>query len=115
LFEPVPQSGDANGNFQALKTSFLKFAKGQISLRGNPSAQGRVMLFQAGTPVTADLFGPALAGQTVLLPKSFHAFTADAKTPANFTGALTMLPRRNDTMSQILTQWPHNSPFIKRE
>jgi len=32
--------------------------------------QSSVVLFQAGAPVTADLFGPALAGQMVLLPKT---------------------------------------------
>src|ERR1035437_7341996 len=71
------------------------------------------MLFQAGAPVTADLFGPALAGQTVLLPKTLHAFAADAKTPANFAGAFPALPRSDDPLSQILTQRPHNFPFMK--
>ena len=111
----MPQSGDANGNFQVLQTPFLEFTEGQISLRCNPPAQGPVMLFQAGAPVTADLFGPALAGQTVLLPKTLHAFAADAKTPANFAGAFSALPRGDDSMSQILTQRTHNSLFIKRE
>ena len=87
LFQTVPQSGDADGNFQVLPTPFLEFVQGQIRLRPNPTAQGSVMLFQAGAPVTADLFGPALAGQTVLLPKTLHAFAADAKAPANFAGA----------------------------
>src|SRR5208283_1411502 len=76
---------------------------------------GSVMLFQAGAPVTADLFGPAFAGQTVLLPKALHAFAADAKTPANFAGALPALPRGDDPLSQILTQRPHNSLFIKEK
>jgi hypothetical protein len=57
LFQTVPQSGDANGNFQVLQTPFLEFAQGQIRLRYNPAAQSSVMLFQAGAPVTADLFG----------------------------------------------------------
>ena len=73
------------------------------------------MLFQAGAPVTADLFGPALAGQTVLLPKTLHTFAADAKTPANFAGACPALPRGDNPLSQILTQRTHNSLFIKRE
>ena len=65
----MPQRGDADGNFQLLKTPLLEFAQSQISLRRNPSAKGTVMPFQARAPVTADLFGAALAGQTVLLPK----------------------------------------------
>jgi hypothetical protein len=115
LFQTVPQSGDANGNFQVLKTPFLEFAEGQISLRRNPSLQGSVMLFQAGAPVAADLFGPALASQTVLLPKTLRALAADAKTPANFARTFPAFPRGDDPMSQILTQRPHNSLFIKRE
>jgi hypothetical protein len=115
LFQPVPQSGDANGNFQVFQTPFLEFAQGQIRLRPNPPAQGSVMLFQAGTPVTADLFGPALAGLTVLLPKALHAFTADAKPPANVAGPFPAFPRSDDPLSQILTQRPHNFPFMKRK
>jgi len=111
----VPQSGDANGNFQLLQTPPLEFAQGQIRLRGNPPVQSSVVLFQAGAPVTADLFGPALAGQMVLLPKTLHAFTADPKTPANFPGACPALPRSDDPLSQILTQWPHNFPFMKEK
>ena len=57
LFQPVPQSGDANGNFQLLQTTFLEFAQSQIRLCCNPPAQGSVMLFQARTPVSANLFG----------------------------------------------------------
>jgi hypothetical protein len=113
LFQPVPQSGQANGNVQMLQTPFLEFAQGQVRLCSNPSAQGSVMLFQAGAPVTADLFGLALASQTVLLPKTLHAFAADAKTPANFAGAFAALPRGDDPLSQILTQWPHDFPFMK--
>jgi len=81
----------------------------------DPPAQSSVMLFQAGTPVTADLFGPAFAGQTVLLPKALHAFRADAKTPANFAGAFPVLPRSDDPRSQILTQRPHKFPFMKEK
>jgi len=99
----VPQSGDANGNFQTLKTPLLKFAQSQIRLRANPPAQGSVMLFQAGAPVTTDLFGAALASLTILFPKALHTFAADAKTPANVAGAFPMFPRRNDPLSQILT------------
>jgi hypothetical protein len=110
----MPQSGDANRNFQILQTPFLEFAQGQIRLRRNPSAQGSVMLFQARTPVTANLFGLALAGQTVLLPKTLHAFAADAKTPANIAGAFSVFPRGDDPLSQILTQRTHISLFIKR-
>ena len=113
LCQTVPQSGDANGNLQLLQTTALEFAEGQIRLRRNPSAQGSVMLFQAGAPAAADLFGPAPAGQTVLLPKTLNAFTADAKTPANLTSACSAFPRRDDPLPQILTQRPHNSPFIK--
>src|SRR5258707_14972911 len=81
LFQTVPQGGDANGNFQLLQTTSLEFAEGQIRLRRNPAAQGPVMLFQAGAPVTADLFGPPLARQMVMLPKTLNAFTAYAQTP----------------------------------
>ena len=38
LFQTVPQSGDANGNFQVLQTPFLEFAQGQNRLRPNPTA-----------------------------------------------------------------------------
>jgi hypothetical protein len=115
LFQPVPQSGEANGNVQVLPTPFLEFAQGQVRLCSNPSAQGSVMLFKAGAPVTADLFGLALASQTVLLPKTLHAFAADAKTPANFARAFPALPRGDDPLSQILTQRPHDFPFMKGE
>src|SRR5208283_843193 len=115
LFQTVPQGGDANGNFQALQTPFLEFTEGQIRLRCYPPAQGSVMLFQAGASITADLFGLAFAGQTVLFPKTLHAFAADAKTSANFAGAFPAFPRGDDPMSQILTQRTHNSLFIKRE
>jgi hypothetical protein len=113
LFQPVPQSGDANGNVQVFPTPFLEFAQGQIRLRANPPPQGSVMLFQAGTPVTADLFGLALAGQTVLLPKTLHTFATDAKTLAHFAGAFPALPRGDNPLSQILTQRPHDFPFMK--
>jgi hypothetical protein len=115
LFQPVPQSGDANGNIQLFQAPPLEFVEGQIRLRVNPPAQGSVMLFQAGAPVTANLSGPALAGQMVLLPKTFHAFTTDTKTLANFAGALSPLPRSNNPLPQILTQRPHNFPFMKRK
>jgi hypothetical protein len=115
LFQAVPQSGDANGNFQVFQTPSLKFDQGQIRLRSNPPAQSPVMLFQAGTPVTANLFGPALASLLVQLPKALHAFTTDPKTPANFTGACSVLSRSDDPLSQILTQRPHAFPFIKRK
>ena len=38
---------------------------------------------------------------------------ADAKTPANFAGALPALPREDDPLSQILTQRPHNPLSIE--
>jgi hypothetical protein len=113
LLQPVPQGGDANGNVQMFPTPFLEFAQGQIRLRANPPAQSSVMLFQAGAPVTADLFGLALASQTVLLPKTLHTFATDAKTFAHVAGAFPALPRGDDSLSQILTQWPHDFPFMK--
>ena len=61
------------------------------------------MLFQAGAPVTADLFGPALAGLTVLFPKALHTFTTDAKTLANVASAFPAFPCGDDPLSQILT------------
>jgi hypothetical protein len=111
----MPQSGDANGNFQAFQAPSLEFAQGQIRLHCNPPAQGSVMLFQTGAPVTANLFGPALAGLPVLLPKALHAFTTDAKTSAYLAGAFSAFPRSDDPLSQILTQRPHNLPFMKGE
>ena len=113
LLQPVPQSGDANGNFQLLKTPSLELAQSQIGLRHNPTAQGSVMLLQTGAPITTDLFGPARAGETVLLPKPLHAFAADAKTLAHFAGALPALPRQDDPLPQILTQRPHHPLSIK--
>jgi hypothetical protein len=97
LLEAVPQSGDADGHLQLLKTSLLKFPQGQVRSHGNPMAQGSIVLFQPGAPVTADLLGMAHTRQTVLLPKPLHAFAADAKTPANFTRALSALSGRDDS------------------
>jgi hypothetical protein len=115
LLETVPQSSDADGNFQPLKTPLLKLAQRQIRLRLNPTAQGSVMLFKAGASVTADLLGAAHAGETVLLPKPLHTFTADTKTPTYFAGALTAFSRSDNSLSQILTQRPHKSLFIEKE
>jgi hypothetical protein len=115
LLETVPQSRDADGNFQLLKTPLLKLAQCQIRLRRDPTAQGSVMLFKAGAPVTADLLGAAHAGKTVLLPKPLHTFTADTKTPADFAGALTAFSRSDNSPSQILAQRPHKALFIEKE
>src|SRR5580700_5800163 len=83
LLQPVPQGGDADGNPQLLETPVLEFAQGQIRFLRNPSAQGAVMLFQAGTPITPDLLGPTRTGKLLLLPKPLHAFATDAKALAN--------------------------------
>jgi hypothetical protein len=97
LLETVPQRGDADGHLQSVKTPLLEFPQGQVRLLGNPMAQGSIMLFQPGAPVTSDFLGVAHTRQTVLLPKPLHAFAADAKTPADFTSALSALSRRNDS------------------
>ena len=86
-----------------LKTPLLKFAQRQIGLVGDPSTQSPVMLFQAGAPIAADLFGLALAGPAVLFPKSFHALATDTKTMADDTGAFSAFPRSDDPLAQILT------------
>lgn len=111
----MPQSRDADGNFQVLKTPLLKLAQSQIRLCRNPTAQGSIMLLKAGASVTTDLLGAALAGETMLLPKPLHAFAADPKTPAYFAGALTAFARRDNPLSQILTQRPHKSLSIQKE
>jgi hypothetical protein len=57
------------------------------------------MLFQAGAPIPADLFGLAFAGQAVLVPKTFHTFSADAETLADLTGAFPAFPRGDNPPS----------------
>ena len=113
-FQPVPQRRDADGYVQLRQTSLLEFPQRQIRLRPNPAAQGAVMLFQAGTAVTADLLGAAAAGEPVLLLKPLHTFTADPKPPAHFAGALTPFARRDNPLAQVLTQRPHEFPFMPR-
>jgi hypothetical protein len=80
-------------------------------LQSTGAGFGRV--FQERASVTANLFGTALASQTMLLPKTFHALTADAKTQAHFTAALPAFPPGDDSLPQILTQRSHNFPFMK--
>jgi hypothetical protein len=111
----VPQSSDADGYVQALPTPFLKFTQCQVCLRGNPAAQSGVMIFQTRTPIAPDFFGLARAGEAVLVPKTLHTFAADTETPANLAGTLTALPGRDDSLSQILTQRPHNFLFMEKE
>src|SRR5208282_3237331 len=114
-FQTVPQSGDADGDVQLLQAPLLQFSQSQIRPRGNPTPQNSVMFFQAGAPVTSNLFGFARAGSAVLLPKPLHAFTTDAKTFAHFAGALPAFPRGDNPPAQILTQRPHNALSITRE
>jgi hypothetical protein len=99
LLQPVPQSGHPNGHLQALATPCSQLRQGQIRLGLDPAVQGAVMLGQTGAPVTADLFGLAEASQTMFLPETFDAFTADAKTPANFARASPALTRSYDSLS----------------
>jgi hypothetical protein len=99
----MPQGRQADGHLQLLPALFLQLAQGQTRLPDNPTAQGPVMLFQAGAPIAADLFGLALAGPAVLFPKSFHALATDTKTMADDTGAFSAFPRSDDPLAQILT------------
>lgn len=65
------------------------------------------MLGQTGTPITADLFGEALSGTTMLAPESFDTFAADTKAFADIAGAFTAFPRSNNPLPQILAQGAH--------
>src|ERR1700691_4129450 len=69
LFQPVPQGGDADGDLKLLPAPPLQFVERQIRLRRKPAAQGSIMFFQTGAPVTTDLLGPARAREPVLLPE----------------------------------------------
>ena len=111
----MPQRSHANGDVELLPAPLLQLSQRQIGLRGNPTAEGPVVLFQAGTAVTADLFGPAGAGQTVLFPKALHAFAADPETPAHLAGPLSALTRGDDPLTQILAQRPHNPLFMEQD
>src|SRR5258708_33005794 len=85
LLQPVPQGGDADGDLQLLPAPPLQFAQRQIRLRRQPAAQGSIMLFQPGAPVTANLFGLAGSGEAGLLPKKFAAFSAYAQKLSDVT------------------------------
>ena len=74
-----------------------------------------IMLVQTGTPITADLFGEALAGRQCSSPKSFDTFAADTKAFADIAGAFTAFPRSNDPLPQILTQGAHMSFLMPEE
>src|ERR1700722_13598179 len=101
--QTMPQGRQADGHLQLLPALFLQLAQGQTRLPDNPTAQGPVMLFQAGAPIAADWFGLALAGVRVLFPKPFHALATDPKTLAHDAGAFSACARGDDPLAQILT------------
>jgi hypothetical protein len=115
VLKTVPQSGQADGNAQLLQAPLLDLAQGQIGLPGNPTAQGPVVLLQAGAPITPDLLGLALARLPVLVPKTFHTLAADPETLTDFAGTIASFPRGNNTLSQILTQRSHVPLFIQED
>ena len=98
----MPEGREANGNGQLLPAALLQFDQRQIRLRLDPALQPVRMGSQTGTPVTANLFGQALPGPAMLIPKAFHAFATHLEAPAHFAGAFATFPGRNDSLSQIL-------------
>jgi hypothetical protein len=57
-----------------------------------------IMLGQARTPITANLFGETLSCATMLPPKSLDTLAADTKAFANFASAFALFPRSNDPL-----------------
>jgi len=100
--EPVPQRGDPNRDAQSFPAALLEFCQGQISLLGDPPTQGLLMRSKPGAAVTANLLGPAMAGELVLLPEALHALPADSEALANLAGAFAARSRRDDALTQIL-------------
>jgi hypothetical protein len=72
------------------------------------------VLFETGTTVATDLFGSALAGALVLVPKAFYTAATHPKTLTHLACAFTLFSRTNDALAQILTQGPHDF-FLMRE
>jgi len=114
LLQTVPQGGDADRDLELLPAPLLQFPQRQVRLRGNPMAQGPVVLLQTRTPVTTDHFGLAGAGSAVLFPKALDAFAADAEAPANLASSLSALTRGDDPKAQVPAQRMHNALLTPR-
>jgi hypothetical protein len=102
FLQPVPQGRQTDDDVDLLPATLLQLTQRQVRLLPNPTAQGPVVLLQARTAIAPDLFGLALPGQTVLLPKAFDALSTDPETPANLAGACSALSRGDDPLTQIL-------------
>jgi hypothetical protein len=102
-----PQGGDPNRNVQPIQTARRQLCQGQIRLGLDPALPPPIMGGQPRLAITANLFGQAVAGAAMLVPKTFDPFAADTVALAHFTGAGTALPGCNDPFPQILTPWAH--------
>jgi hypothetical protein len=111
----MPQGCDPNRHLELGSTSLLQFDQGQIGLGLDPTLEKPIMLGQARTPITANLFGEALPRATMLLPKSLDTLAADTKVFADLTRAVTAFPRSNNPLSQILAQGAHRYFLIPQE
>jgi hypothetical protein len=61
------------------------------------------VLLQAAAAVAANLFGPTLTRLDVLPPEALYTAATNPKAPTNLPDAFALLPRPNDTLTQILT------------
>jgi hypothetical protein len=111
----MPQRRGPNRDLKLGATSLLQFDQSQIGLGFNPTLEEAIMLGQAGTPATADLFWEALPRATMLVPKPLDALAADPKAFANLAGAFTALPGGNNPLPQILAQGAHRCFLMPQE
>jgi len=102
FLQPVPQGGQTDNHLKLLPATLLQLTQRQIRLHPKPTAQSPVVLLQTRTPIAPNLFGLALPGQTVLVPKPLDTLSADPETPANLAGACSALSRGDDALTQIL-------------
>ena len=95
----MPQRRGANGNVQPGQTTLSQFRQGQIRLGFDPALQLAIMGSQTGTAIASNLFGQALAGSAMLLPKAFNTFAADTKSFTDLAGAFATFPCRDNPLS----------------
>src|SRR5687767_16015600 len=67
----------------------------------DPAPQFLVVPFQAGTSVAPALLGLYSTGGQILLPKALHAAFGNPKEARDFLGAMPLLTRRHNPLSQI--------------
>lgn len=94
----MPQGVDPDVDAEALVAALLELGQRQIGLSDKPVTQSPIMFFQTGAAVSANLFGLALTGQAMLLPKPFHTFSTHPKASADFASAFTSFPSCNDAL-----------------